>query len=167
MPDNGLLNTGGFTVAPTTIGNVAGASGFTGFTGNTSQRTMVRVTGIDLKLNGNIYYEFVKNNYGKSELGFVDVSKVAIPSTPTSINMPDVGEYVEIFSSYDPIAVSQNKANPVTIVYWDSVKGPLNIWNELTGSQKNLDPTVPNQVQNSKMTNINTVNYTNSLNGFI
>ena len=58
MPDNGLLNTGGFTVAPTTIGNVAGASGFTGFTGNTSQRTMVRVTGIDLKLNGNIYYEF-------------------------------------------------------------------------------------------------------------
>ena len=42
MPDNGLLNTGGFTVAPTTIGNVVGASGFTGFTGNTSQRTIDR-----------------------------------------------------------------------------------------------------------------------------
>ena len=43
----------------------------------------------------------------------------------------------------------------------------INIWNELTGSQKNLDPTVPNQVQNSKMTNLNPINYTNSLNGFI
>ena len=38
---------------------------------------------------------------------------------------------------------------------------------ELTGSQKNLDPTVPNQVQNNKMTNLNPINYTNSLNGFI
>ena len=38
MPDNGLLNTGGFSVAPTTIGNVAGASGFTGFTDRKSTR---------------------------------------------------------------------------------------------------------------------------------
>lgn len=166
MPDNQLFNTAGFTTAPTTIGNVAGASGFTGFTGNTSQRTTVRVTGIT-GINGMISYEFVKNNYGKSSLGSPDLTKVAIPSTSTSINMPEIGEYVEIFSNYDPIASSQNKANPINVVYWDSVKGPLNIWNELTGSQKNLDPTVPNQVQNNKMTNLNPINYTNSLNGFI
>lgn len=165
MPDNQLLNTEGFTTAPTTIGNVVGTSGFTGFTGNTNQRTTVRVTGFGP--NGNLYYEFVKNNYGKSSLDSPDLTKIAIPSSPTNINMPNIGEYVEIYSNYDPIASSQNKANPITLVYWDSVKGPLNIWNELTGSQKNLDPTVPNQVQNNKITNLNTVNYTNSLNGFI
>jgi len=164
MPDNQLFNTAGFTTAPTTIGNVAGASGFTGFTGNTNQRTTVRVTGFGP--NGNLYYEFVKNNYGKSSLGSPNLTKIAIPSTPTSINMPEIGEYVEIYSNFDPIASSQNKATPVTIVYWDSVKGPLNIWNELTGSQKNLDPTVPNQIQNNKMANLNLINYTNSLNGF-
>lgn len=166
MPDNQLFNTEGFTTAPTTIGNVAGASGFTGFTGNTIQRTTVRVTGFGP--NGNLYYEFVKNNYGKSSLGSPDLTKVAIPSSPTIINMPDdVGEYVEIYSNYDPIASSQNKADSPPTVYWDSVKGSLNIWNELTGSQKNLDPTVPNQVQDNKMVNLNPINYTNSLNGFI
>ena len=80
MPDNQLFNTAGFTTAPTTIGNVAGASGFTGFTGTTNQRTTVRVTGIT-GINGMISYEFVKNNYGKSSLGSPDLTKVAIPST--------------------------------------------------------------------------------------
>lgn len=166
MPDNQLLNTEGFTTAPTTIGNVVGTSGFTGFTGNTNQRTAVRVTGFGP--NGNLYYEFVKNNYGKSDMGTPNLTKVAIPSSSTILNMPsEPGEYIEIFSGPDANAASQNKADGVPTVYWDSVKGPLNIWNELTGSQKNLDPTVPNQVQNNKITNLNTVNYTNSLNGFI
>lgn len=164
MPSNGLINTSGFTTAPTTIGSVVGMSGFTGNTGTTQNRITVRVTAIGE--SANIYYENVANNYNKSTLGNPDLSKIAVPSSPNNIIMPEVGEYVEIYQAYDPIAAGQNKANPIQITYWDSSKGPLNIWNELTGSQKSLDPTVQNQVQNTKMSNISTKNYINSFNGF-
>jgi hypothetical protein len=164
MPSNGLINTSGFTTAPTTIGMVAGASGFTSNTGKNQNRITVRVTGIGL--NANVYYENVTNSYNKSSLGSPNLNKVAIPSSANDIKMPEVGEYVEIYQAYDPIASGQNKANPIKITYWDSTKGPLNIWNELTGSQKSLDPTVQNQVQDQKMSNIGTSNYINSFNGF-
>jgi hypothetical protein len=164
MPTNGLVNTSGFTTAPNTIGLVAGASGFTGNTGVSQNRITVRVTAIGE--SGNIYYEFVLNLYGKSKVGTPNFNNIAIPSSANNIIMPDVGEYVEIYQSYEPIAAGQNKANPIKVMYWDSSKGPLNIWNELTGSQKSLDPTVQNQVQDQKMSNIGVPNYINSFNGF-
>jgi hypothetical protein len=44
--------------------------------------------------------------------------------------------------------------------------GPLNMWGNIA-TNKNLDPSVAGQTNESKETNINTKSFTNSLNGFI
>ncbi len=145
---------------PSTVNRTVGSSGFSKSSSN-SRNNIVRVTGVNQQ-DGSIFYETLDNNTGKSYLGNPQPS-IAKMLTNTISAVPKVGELVQLVSA-PSIGLAYNKAQAVKEMYYQPA--PIDVWQ----NQNNniiLDPTVPGQVNEDKMTTFDVTSYQNSLNGFI
>jgi hypothetical protein len=161
MPNLGSLNTAGVTTSTSTISNAAISSGITNTQKSLNTKYRYRVTG--LLPNGDVYYEDTFNNYTKSNLGNPNLNNIASPLNLLNFQQPLVGEYIDVIPAGDAKGSANNANNPSKKMYYT---GPLNMWGNIA-TNKNLDPSVAGQTNESKETNINTKSFTNSLNGFI
>lgn len=158
MPTSENVNTAGTVVSQITISNTGVSSGFTGGNNLINQRFRAQVTGIN-PTNGNIYFDVNFQNYGKSEIGTPNLNNEARPLDIYNIKIPIVGETVEIIPAPEAIGLSSNKNNSNNIPYYDRI---LNAWNNINGN-KVLDNSVPNQLNDDPMSNINQKNINKSI----
>ena len=141
-----------------TVSNIGISSGFVSGNFIANQRFKARVTGIDTS-NGHIYFETNINNFNKSELGAPNLKNIARPLDIYNIRVPIVGEIIEIIPAPEATGLSANKNTYNNIPYYDKI---LNTWDNINGN-KVLDNTVPNQINESQMANINQTNINKSI----
>lgn len=163
-----------FVTAGSPVSNASIGSTFTNFfrriRNNNNRKFRYRVKNLFFDKKGNcthLEYEDTFQNYGKSSLGTIGGSQIAYTSNANAQNIPDIGEYIELFNAAESYSAASDKSSPVVATYWDSTTGPLNIWNTFEGDNKNLDPTVPGQVADTQMASLNTANYNKSLMGMV
>lgn len=163
-----------FITAGSPVSNASIGSTFTNFfrriRNDNKRKFRYRVKNLFFDAKGNcthLEYEDTSQNYGKSSLGTIGGSQIAYTSNANTQNIPDIGEYIELFNAAEAYSAASNKSSPVSVAYWDSTKGSLNIWNTFEGDNRNLDPTVPGQVVDTQMASLNTANYNKSLIGMV
>jgi hypothetical protein len=158
MPSSSNINTAGMPISNITVSNIGISSGFVSGNFIANQRFKARVTGVDIS-NGHIYFETNINNFNKSELGAPNLKNIARPLDIYNIRIPIVGEIIEIIPAPEATGLSANKNTYNNIPYYDKI---LNTWDNINGN-KVLDNTVPNQINESQMANINQTNINKSI----
>lgn len=169
MPDSGNFSTVGSPLSNVSVGSV-GNTFSKGSRNLTKKKFRYRVTNLFFDEKGNcthLEYEDTFRNYGKSPLGIAKGNLIAYTSNSNVQNIPEIGEYIEIFNGPSPYSMAADKSNSSSVSYWKSTEGALNIWNTFEGDNKNLDSTVPGQVTDNQMTSLNVVNYNKSLIGMV
>lgn len=149
----------GQSVTSGRISSTVQSSGLGNSTNQSKSSNFVRVVAVND--DGSVYYEPLVNNTKKSDTK--PSGNLAKLGSNNINSIPKVKEIIEIYSAPD-ISLSFNKTKPEYSTYYRPTS--LNIWN----NQNNniiLDPTVPGQVNDNKMANVNLENYNKSLNGFV
>ena len=157
MPSSSNINTSGVTTSNANINSTVVGAGVTPPFNTSKSRFKARVTAIDLT-NGNIYYETNGQKLGKSDLGTPNLNNKARPLNIYNIQLPIVGEYVEIISAAEALGLSADKNVAKLIPYYSNI---LNSWDNINGN-KVLDQTVPNQKSNNQMSEISQQNINKS-----
>ena len=155
MPSSSHMNTEGNVISPSIISNLNLSDGFSSKNTEFKTKFSARVTAINIE-NGEIYFERLKGNLGKS-LNTNSANK-AIPVDIYNIQIPVIGEIVEIIQAPDALSLSNDKGSSNTVNYYGKI---LNTWNNIN-TNKTLDPTVPGQANESQLSSINIKNMNKS-----